>query len=165
MNRILLGASAVLAVALSSLLVGQSASAVAVVPTTTMMVQESATAHVAAAAAAEEARLAEEAASRFGIKPSAYTGEFFDARYEATRKCIVKKESGGDYGIRSSNGRYMGAYQFMQQTADTTAQKMGRADLVGVPVDQWSRAEQDQAFWTLWNHGAGRGNWPTARGC
>lgn len=100
-----------------------------------------------------------------GIAGSAYTGPYFDAGSEGTRKCIVKKESGGNYGIVSSNGMYHGAYQFSRSTGDNAARKMGRADLVGTPVSQWSRAEQDQAFWTTWNHGAGSGNWPTARGC
>lgn len=100
-----------------------------------------------------------------GIADSAYTGSYYNAAHEATRKCIVRKESGGNYGIVSSNGMYHGAYQFSRSTGDATARKMGRSDLVGTPVSKWSRAEQDQAFWTLWNHGAGRGNWPTARGC
>lgn len=100
-----------------------------------------------------------------GIADSAYTGSYYNPAHEATRKCIVRKESGGNYGIVSSNGMYHGAYQFSRSTGDATARKMGRADLVGTPVSKWSRAEQDQAFWTLWNHGAGRGNWPTARGC
>ena len=77
----------------------------------------------------------------------------------------MKKESGGNYGIVSSNGLYHGAYQFSRPTGDATAQKMGRPDLVGTPVSSWSRHNQDQAFWTLWNNGAGRGNWPTAAGC
>jgi hypothetical protein len=175
MKNLAIGGSAGVALVLSGLLVAQSVGAAAV-PTTNMAVHESAAAFVAAGeaevaaqeaarAAAEEARRAELAASRHGILPSQYTGAYFDPRSEATRKCIVQKESGGDYGIVSANGRYMGAYQFMQQTANTTAQRMGRPDLVGVPVNQWTRAEQDQAFWTLWNHGAGRSNWPTARGC
>ncbi len=100
-----------------------------------------------------------------GIGPSAYTGEYYDPAYEATRQCIVNKESGGNYAIVSGNGMYHGAYQFSQATANSAAVKMGRPDLVGVPPEQWNRYEQDMAFWVTWNHGAGRGNWPTAAGC
>jgi hypothetical protein len=42
---------------------------------------------------------------------------------------------------------------------------MGRPDLANKPINRWSRFEQDKAFWTVWNHGRGRGHWPTARGC
>ena len=100
-----------------------------------------------------------------GVVTSAYTGSYFNAAYEGTRQCIVRKESGGNYGIVSSNGMYHGAYQFSRSTGDVAAQRMGRGDLVGTPASRWTRAEQDQAFWTMWNHGAGRGHWPTASGC
>ena len=156
-----------------------------------VMVAQGVSEHIAAEGAriaaeearkAEEARLAEEArkaeaaaqeaaqpssspTNDYGIGASTYTGSYYMAGYESTRKCIVNKESGGNYGIVSSNGLYHGAYQFSGPTGDATAQKMGRSDLVGTPVSSWSRYDQDQAFWTLWNHGAGRGNWPTANGC
>ena len=101
----------------------------------------------------------------YGIAASTYTGAYYNAGYENTRKCIVRKESGGNYGIVSSNGLYHGAYQFSRSTGDATARMMGRGDLVGTPVSSWSRYDQDTAFWTLWNNGAGRGHWPTAAGC
>jgi hypothetical protein len=99
-----------------------------------------------------------------GIQDSAYTGAYYNPAFEATRKCIVKKESGGNYGVVGA-GRYHGAYQFAIGTGNSAATKMGRPDLVGVPASKWTRAEQDEAFWVTWNHGAGRGHWPTARGC
>ena len=118
-------------------------------------------------AAEEEAarKAANRATNDSGIENSAYTGSYYNNSFESTRKCIVRKESGGNYGIVSSNGAYHGAYQFSRSTGDTAAQKMGRGDLVGTPASRWSRAEQDHAFWITWNHGAGRGNWPTANGC
>ena len=123
----------------------------------------------AARIAAEEEAARKAAANRptndYGIADSAYTGSYYSASSESTRKCIVRKESGGNYGIVSSNGSYHGAYQFSRSTGDVAAQRMGRADLVGTPASRWTRAEQDQAFWTIWNHGAGRHNWPTANGC
>jgi len=122
--------------------------------------------------AAEEARVEAEEAAKLawendmsGIGPSAYTGEYYDPAYESTRQCIVGKESTGNYAVVSGNGLYHGAYQFHQNTANTAAVKMGRPDLVGVPPEQWNRYEQDMAFWVTWDHGAGRGHWPTAAGC
>lgn len=120
----------------------------------------------AAAKAKAQAKSGGSASSARGIADSAYTGSYYNASYEGVRKCIVKRESGGNYGIVSSNGQYHGAYQFSRSTGDVTARKMGRPDLVGTPASQWSRAEQDEGFWTLWNHGAGRSHWSsTARPC
>jgi hypothetical protein len=103
--------------------------------------------------------------SMSGIRSSAYVGKHYSARHEGTRKCIVRKESGGNYRIASRTGKYRGAYQFNAYLARSTAKRMGRADLVNKRFNSWSRFEQDKAFWTVWNHGRGRGNWPTARGC
>jgi hypothetical protein len=103
--------------------------------------------------------------SMTGIRSSAYIGKYYSARHEGTRKCIVRKESRGNYRVVSRGGSYRGAYQFNAHLARATARKMGRSDLVYKPFNHWSRFDQDKAFWTVWNHGRGRGNWPTARGC
>jgi hypothetical protein len=132
--------------------------------------REEAERQAAAAAAAAEQQSSQSsgggsATNDYGIAGSAYTGSYYNSAYENTRKCIVRKESGGNYGVVSSNGLWHGAYQFTRGTGDAAARQMGRGDLVGIPANQWSRADQDQAFWTIWNHGAGRHNWPTANGC
>ena len=100
-----------------------------------------------------------------GVRSSAYVGKYYSSRHERTRRCIVRKESGGNYRIASRTGKYRGAYQFNANLARHTARKMGRSDLAGKPFNRWSRFEQDKAFWVVWNHGRGRGHWPTARGC
>ena len=159
----------VMVVLASALILAVTAGAQAqMYPTTNAMVAQSVTEEIAA----EQARLEAEEAARLawendmsGIGPSAYTGDFHSPGYEATRQCIVNKESTGNYAVVSSNGMYHGAYQFMQSTSDAAARAMGREDLVGVPASQWNRAEQDEAFYTMWNHGAGRSHWPTAAGC
>jgi peptidoglycan hydrolase CwlO-like protein len=58
-------------------------------------------------------------------------------------QCVVQAESGGNYGAVSPNGLYMGAFQFAQSTWDTAAQAAGRPDLVGVPPNRASKADQD----------------------
>ena len=100
-----------------------------------------------------------------GVRSSAYVGRYYSPRHERTRKCIVRKESGGNYRIASRTGKYRGAYQFNANLARHTAKKMGRPDLARKPINRWSRFEQDKAFWVVWNKGRGRGHWPTARGC
>ena len=177
MDRRIARGGAAVALAVAGLLTVQTLSSPAVMAeTNAALVTESVAAEVSAAQAEAEQQAREEAerkareeaaarASRQGIAPSAYTGPYYDPGYDATRQCIVAKESGGNYDVVSSNGLWHGAYQFTQGTSDAAARQMGRGDLVGVPANQWSRADQDQAFWTIWNHGAGRHNWPTANGC
>jgi len=58
-------------------------------------------------------------------------------------QCVVQAESGGDYQAVSPNGLYMGAFQFAQPTWNTAAQAAGRPDLVGVPPNEASKADQD----------------------
>jgi hypothetical protein len=58
-------------------------------------------------------------------------------------ECVAQAESGGNYGAVSPNRLYMGAFQFSQSTWDTAAQAASRPDLVGVPPNRASRADQD----------------------
>lgn len=60
-----------------------------------------------------------------------------------TLACIRARESGGNYGIVSAGGTYMGAYQFSQSTWNSTASHAGRPDLVGTPPNLASPADQD----------------------
>ncbi len=57
--------------------------------------------------------------------------------------CVVQAESGGDYGVVSPNGLYMGAFQFSQPTWNTAASAAGLGLLVGVPPNEATRPEQD----------------------
>jgi hypothetical protein len=58
-------------------------------------------------------------------------------------QCVVQAESGGNYGAVSPDGMYMGAFQFTQATWNFAAQAAGRPDLVGVPPNLASKADQD----------------------
>lgn len=57
--------------------------------------------------------------------------------------CVVQAESGGDYGVVSPNGLYMGAFQFSQPTWNSAASAAGLPLLVGVPPNDATRPEQD----------------------
>ena len=63
--------------------------------------------------------------------------------------CVVQAESGGDYQAVSPNGLYMGAFQFSQSTWNFAAQAANRPDLVGVPPNLASKADQDTLAVTL----------------
>jgi hypothetical protein len=57
--------------------------------------------------------------------------------------CVIQAESGGNYGIVSPNGLYMGAFQFSQPTWNVAAAAAGLGLLVGVPPNHTSKPEQD----------------------
>ncbi len=94
-----------------------------------------------------------------GILPSAYTGPYYDARYEAKRRCIVKRESEGRYGARNRSSGAAGAYQFMPSWTRTIQKWTGEKK----PIYAMSRYAQDLAFWRAFNHGKGAHNWAGGR--
>jgi hypothetical protein len=55
----------------------------------------------------------------------------------------VQAESGGNYQAVSPNGLYRGAFQFSQATWNFAAQAADRPDLIGVPPNEASKADQD----------------------
>jgi cytoskeletal protein RodZ len=57
--------------------------------------------------------------------------------------CIRQRESGGNYGVVSSNGLYYGAYQFLRSSWDSTASHAGRTDLIGVAPNVAAPGDQD----------------------
>jgi peptidoglycan hydrolase CwlO-like protein len=63
--------------------------------------------------------------------------------------CVVQAESGGNYQAVSPNGLYRGAFQFSQSTWNFAAEEAHRPDLVGVPPNQASKADQDTLAVTL----------------
>jgi peptidoglycan hydrolase CwlO-like protein len=75
--------------------------------------------------------------------PVAGTGSSGDPALNPFLQCVVQAESGGNYGAVSPDGLYMGAFQFSQATWNTAAQAAGRPDLVGVPPNLASKADQD----------------------
>jgi Transglycosylase-like domain len=58
-------------------------------------------------------------------------------------KCVLQAESGGDYSAVSPDGMYMGGFQFSQATWNEAAQLAGMPQLVNVPPNLASPAEQD----------------------
>lgn len=90
-----------------------------------------------------------------GILPSAYRGSYYDARYESFRRCVVNRESHGNYGARNPNSSASGAYQFLAAWTRTIQKWTGEY----VPIYRMSRYAQDLAFWRAFDHGRGASNW------
>jgi hypothetical protein len=106
---------------------------------------------VAAVAAADRASGNRAGGSRAPTGPSAppagapagAPGGSADPALNPFLQCVVQAESGGNYGAVSPDGLYMGAFQFSQPTWNAAAQAAGRPDLVGIPPNQASKADQD----------------------
>lgn len=117
------------------------------------------------------ARGSRQAADLLGFMPSLYQGKWFMPGNEDVRRCIMMRESNGNY--RASNGTYHGAYQMssaLARGATWMMQKEVRKEMgeEGVNILQalrsttpntWNRYWQDRAFWTIWRDGAGAGHW------
>jgi len=66
-----------------------------------------------------------------------------DPPLNAFLQCVVQAESGGNYSAVSANGMYMGAFQFSQSTWNEAAMLASLPQLVGVPPNEATKAEQD----------------------
>ena len=58
-------------------------------------------------------------------------------------QCVLQAESGGDYQAVSPDGQYMGGFQFSQPTWNEAAQLAGMPQLINVPPNEASPAQQD----------------------
>lgn len=56
----------------------------------------------------------------------------------------------GAYTSYNPAGPYMGAYQFLQSTWNSAANRAGRSDLIGVPPHTASAYDQDDVAWALY---------------
>ena len=107
-----------------------------------------------AAAAAAAAAVASSSAGRTSTVPSpspaapppqgASTGSSAgDPSLPPFLQCVLRVESGGNYGAVSPGGAYMGGFQFSQPTWNEAAQLAGMPQLVNVPPNVATPAEQD----------------------
>jgi hypothetical protein len=58
-------------------------------------------------------------------------------------QCVLQAESGGNYGAVSPGGTYMGGFQFSQATWNEAAQLAGMPQLINVPPNEATPADQD----------------------
>ena len=108
--------------------------------------------------------LSEEAQDRLGIRESLYQGKHYKPnRWEPFRRCVIHRESRGNYRAANKTSSARGAYQFLDtQWRDSLVwmllpehRKDGLAHQVralrGKPIHEWNRYWQDAAFWTVIN--------------
>jgi peptidoglycan DL-endopeptidase CwlO len=75
--------------------------------------------------------------------PSAAGASAGDPSLPPFLQCVLQTESSGNYGAVSPGGTYMGGFQFSQATWNQAAQLAGMPQLVNVPPNQATPAEQD----------------------
>jgi cell pole-organizing protein PopZ len=113
-----------------------------------------AAAAVAAAQRAAAAKAAQASVARvtgtLGSVPGGGSGSGPDPVLNAYLQCVVQAESGGNYAAVSANGLYMGAFQFSQATWNMAAQAAGLSNLIGVPPNLASPADQDDVAIALY---------------
>jgi hypothetical protein len=66
-------------------------------------------------------------------------------------QCVLRVESGDNYGAVSPGGAYMGGFQFSQPTWNEAAQLAGMPQLINVPPNEASPAQQDDLAIALYN--------------
>jgi hypothetical protein len=66
-------------------------------------------------------------------------------------RCVLQVESGGNYSAVSPGGTYMGGFQFSQATWNQAAALAGMPQLVNVPPNEASPAQQDDLAIALYN--------------
>ncbi len=66
-------------------------------------------------------------------------------------QCVLQAESGGNYGAVSPGGTYMGGFQFSQATWNEAAQLAGMPQLINVPPNEATPAQQDDLAIALYD--------------
>lgn len=83
------------------------------------------------------------------LKDSQYVGWHHEQKWEPYRKCVMARESGGNY---KADGPYgSGAYQFIQSTWDEAMRRARKPEWVGVRPHKAPPAYQDEAFFIMAN--------------
>jgi peptidoglycan hydrolase CwlO-like protein len=123
--------------------------------------QQQAAQAAAAAAAVRAAQAKATAAAATTSRVSATTSTVVPANAIGTStvdpqlppflQCVLQAESGGDYQAVSPDGQYMGGFQFSQSTWNEAAQLAGMPQLINVPPNEATPAQQDDLAIALYN--------------
>jgi hypothetical protein len=96
----------------------------------------------------------------YKVSDSSYKeSEYYMPKKEKIRKCIVWRESRGDYTANGTGGA--GAYQFIQSTWTHYAKAAGFTYWSKHRAHHAPKYVQDAVFWRTWNHGKGKFHWST----
>jgi hypothetical protein len=115
----------------------------------------------------------QQASDMRGIAPSLYKGHWHNPRFENFRRCIMQRESHGNYRAANRSSSARGAYQFLdsqwrdglvwmmltesRKTGDGLEPEIRR--LRSKSIQSWSRYWQDRSFWTAFRNGDGAHHW------
>jgi len=122
---------------------------------TTAVAQQQAAQAAAAAAAVQAAQAkaaaaaAKSSASQLPVRTSTapqgttVSSSAGDPALPRFLQCVLQVESGGNYGAVSPGGLYMGGFQFSQSTWNVAAQLAGMPQLINIPPNDATPAEQD----------------------
>jgi fused signal recognition particle receptor len=83
--------------------------------------------------------------------PSTPSASTADPQLPPFLQCVLQAESSGNYQAVSPGGQYMGGFQFSQPTWNQAAQLAGMPQLVNVPPNQATPAQQDDLAIALYN--------------
>jgi hypothetical protein len=103
----------------------------------------------ATAAAATTSRVS--ATTSTVVPASAIGTSTVDPQLPPFLQCVLQAESGGDYQAVSPDGQYMGGFQFSQSTWNEAAQLAGMPQLINVPPNEATPAQQDDLAIALYN--------------
>ncbi len=105
----------------------------------------------AASAAASRNTTTTQPAGPAAVQGSTDTAPVGDPSLPPFLQCVLRVESGGNYQAVSPGGTYMGGFQFSQSTWNAAAQLAGMPQLVNVPPNVATPAEQDDLAIALYN--------------
>ena len=128
-----------------------------------------------ALAGGQHPALSPEARDLMGIQESLYQGKHYNPRrWETFRRCVIHRESRGNYRAANKTSSARGAYQFLDRSWRKALvwmllpehRKQGMTEQVKAlrdkPIHEWNRYWQDAAFWTVimakpdnWRHWRG----------
>ena len=137
-----------LAVAVAQQQAAQAAAAAAAV--------RAAQAKAAAAAATSSAPRPPSATTSTALQGSAASTSSGDPSLPPFLQCVLQAESGGNYDAVSPGGTYMGGFQFSQATWNEAAVLAGMPQLINVPPNEATPAEQDDLAIALYEADGGQ---------
>jgi Transglycosylase-like domain len=145
-----------LAAAVAQQQAAQAAAAAAAVRAAQAKAASAAAAAAARAAQTQAAAAAARAARPTTSTPAAPQGfaagpPSGDPQLPPFLQCVLQTESGGNYGAVSPGGTYMGGFQFSQATWNEAAELAGMPQLVNVPPNEATPAEQDDLAIALYD--------------
>jgi len=108
------------------------------------------------------------ASDMHGITASTYHGRYYTQAGEQFRRCVIHRESRGNYRAANDSGHH-GGYQFNDAAWRVSLTHMMRTEhdqlratavqLRALPINRWPRYWQDRAFFTALNYHAPFSGW------